>query len=149
MFGKKRKYKKGINAVGPHIHKQVRSALQDGITDFTSPAHLAFTAGYLIGFVWETLDDLKCNDPKVQIAMLSHLCEGIIPGRMAELVHRGDELGNMEGDAPQLAETRRIYEEGMSCGTNDSMEYRWNKSSPENLLRFLSGKEIVLMSDAD
>lgn len=145
MFGKNRKYKKAANALGPHIHQQIVTAMEGRKDVFSNPEEMAFVAGYLHSLMWDTLDKRGCKDLDVQTAMLKHVCDGVIPGRLWDVVERGKALGSsfFGGSKPEYASAREAYELGTSCGIYDATELDDTGAVPENLRRYLVGEDII------
>ena len=144
MFGKKAQYKKAANGLGPHIHRQIVKAMELRQQVFSRPEELAFTAGYLETLMWGTLDKRGCEDVGVQTALLKHVCEGVIPGRLWDVVERGKALGSsLFGDSkPEYTAAREANELGKSCGIYDATELDDNGAEPDNLRRYLIGEDL-------
>ena len=144
MFGKSTKYKKAANALGPHVHKQIVSALEARDDVFSTPDEMAFVAGYLGMLMWVTLDKQGCKDWDVQASMLKHVCNGVIPGRLWDIVERGEALGSpFFGDAkPEYKSAQEAYKLGSECGTYDSIKLDDAGFVPQNLRRYLVGEAV-------
>jgi len=142
MFGKNRKYKKAVNALGPHIHQQIVKAMEVKQDVFSSPEEIAFVAGYLSSLIWDTLNKRGCKDADVQEKMLKHVCDGVIPGRLWNIVERGKALGShpmSEYAAPAI----ESYELGTDCGIYDGTQFDDAEVVPDNLRLFLVGESVV------
>jgi len=144
MFGKNRKYKKAANAIGPYIHQQIVKAMEARQDVFSNPEEIAFVAGYLYSLMWNTLDKRGCKDADVQTAMLKHVCDGVIPGRLWDVVERGQALGSsFFGDSkPEYTSPREAYELGTGCGIYDATEFDDAGTAPENLRRYIVDKLV-------
>jgi len=145
IFGKHRKYNKAANALGTHIHQQIVAAMEVRQDVFSNPEEIAFTAGYLHALMWDTLDKRGCKDVNIQTATLKHVCDGVIPARLWDVVERGKALGSsLFGDSkPEYVSAREAYELGTNCGIYDATELDDTGKVPENLRRYLVGEDII------
>ena len=102
-------------------------------------------AGYLRSLMWDTLDKRGCKDAGVQEKMLKHVCDGVIPGRLWDVVERGQALnGSLFDDSKsEYASAREAYELGTSCGIYDGTQLDDVGVEPDNLRRYLIGEDVI------
>jgi hypothetical protein len=140
VFGKNRRYKKAINeTLGPNIHKQIRDALTLNSQALTKPKQMAFAAGYLRTATISSLQELGCEDPDTWDRMQKFLCDGVMPGKLWEIVLRA--LALMELDLePQVS---RAYTHGQKLGLLD------RHMDGDLLTEYLVGDEVEYLEDEE
>jgi hypothetical protein len=139
MFSKKRKYKKSVNKIGPNIHKQIMDAVILNPSALTTPKHMTFAAGYLQAATISVLQEVGCNDPDTSNQMLKFLCEGVMPGRLWDVLNRAHALMDLEVE-PQLL---RAYNHGQRIGLVDRL------MDGDMLTEYLVGNEVNYSEDAE
>jgi len=140
-FGGKRKYRKAAGKLGVLIHRQILDALFNHEQLFHAPQEVAFTSGYLKSFFWSVLNRQGCNDMTLQHQLLRDTCNKISPDKLWEIYERGIALADPLAKSYQ-AGCVNAYELGVTAGLNDSEEAAINKVTPENLTRYLLGKDL-------
>ncbi len=140
-IGKKRKFKKAANKLGVLIHRQILDALVVYRQLFDTPEKKAFTSGYLKSFFWGGLNRQGCDDMEFQNELLRDTCNKVSPGTLWEIYESGEALAEPEA-ASYKAGCINAYELGVTAGLNDAEEGAINKVKPENLARYLLGKNL-------
>ena len=143
MFGFRgnRKYRKVARKLAVLIHRQILDALVSHEQLFQVPQEVAFTSGYLKSFFWSVLNRQGCNDMTLQRELLRDICNKISPDKLWEIYERGIALADPLAKSYQ-AGCVNAYELGVTAGLNDSEEAAINKVTPENLTRYLLGKNL-------
>ncbi len=140
-FGGNRKYRKAASKLGVLIHRQILEALLNHEQLFQAPEEVAFTSGYLKSFFWSVLNRQGCNDMALQLELLKDTCNKISPDKLWGIYERGMALADPLTESYQ-AGCMNAYELGVTAGLNDSEEGAVNKVTPENLTRYLLGKNL-------
>jgi len=112
---------------------------------FSKPEEMTFVAGYLFSLMWDTLNKRGCTDVALIFKMLKYVCDGVIPGRLWDIVERGESLGNsfLDDSSPEYMSAKDAYELGKECGIYDASKLDWEGVAPENLQRYLVGEDVV------
>lgn len=144
MFWQNRKCKKAVDVLGPHIHKQIVSAMKARSDVFSNPSEMAFFAGYMRSLIWDILDKIGCKDYDVQTKMIKHVCEGVIPGRLWNVFERGEALSSsfLSGLNQEAENAKESLEKGTECGLYDASEFDYKSIAPDNLRRYLTGESV-------
>lgn len=144
MFGRKRQYRKLADRIGQEIHRQLRQALTEKATVCGADGEMAFTAGYLKSFTFVGFSGIGCIDIDTHVKFIKHFCNGVLPGRLWDVVQRGEALNalSQDGERDEFKKAREFYALGVEAGISDGGEFFDSGIQPKKFGYFLTKGSI-------
>jgi len=139
-----KEYRKTVKSLGTILHAQIGEAAAQCGDIITTPYEVAFTSGYLRGFIWDALDRRGCYDAELILKIIKHVCDGILPRKLWDIFERGEAINEISQDSnrDELTLSRDAYNFGLKIGKNDAAQADIDELVPVNLTKYLVGEGV-------